>query len=270
MHAALRFVIPSLMLLFLPLLGCASGVSSEEYNALKGQLEKAEFSLTHAQAELAKTKTAMSDANAKIADLETALAEAQAPLTKEQTACLERLLSNRRSIREYTDSPLTKTEVMQLLWAGQGITGSMGARTAPSAGAFYPLSLYLIAGKVTDLAPGLYKYSPTEDRLIQIKGEDLRSGLAVAAYNQLFIQTAVINIIVTAVYEKTAEKYGTKAERFVHMEAGHAAQNILLEATALNLSSVNIGGFDDSKVAVTLGLPRNENPLYIIPVGRKK
>jgi len=265
-----KFALPSLILLFLPLLGCTSGISTEEYNALKGRSEKAESSLAQAQAELAKTKTALSNATDKIAGLQASLDEAQAPLVKERAAYLELLLSNRRSIREYADSPLTKDVVMKLLWAGQGITGAMGARTAPSAGAFYPLSLYLVAGKVTDLSSGLYKYLPAENSLTQIKDKDLRSGLAEAAYNQQFIQTASIDIVVAAIYEKTAEKYGTRAERFVHMEAGHAAQNIVLEATALDLGSVTVGGFDDGKVAITLGLPRNENPLYIIPVGRKK
>lgn len=270
MHAAFGFAITSLIFLFLLLHGCAPGVSTEGSNALKGNTEKTESSLSQAQAELAKTKTALSEANVKIAGLQAALVEAQTPLTKEQAANFERLLGNRRSIREYANSPLTKDEVMRILWAGQGISGAMGARTAPSAGPLYPLTLYLIAGNVKDLPSGLYKYIPWEDNLTQIMDRDVRSGLAESAYNQQFIQTAAIDIVVAATYEKTSGKYGVKADRFVHIEAGHAAQNILLEATALNLGSAPIGGFDDGKVAITLGLPRNENPLYIIPIGRKK
>lgn len=252
------------------LLSCAPGVSTEEYKALKAELEKAESSLAQAQSELAQTNTALTEANNEIAGLKAALDEAKAPLIKEQAACFEQVLSKRRSIREYADSPLTKDEVMKLLWAGQGITGAMGARTAPSAGPFYPLRVYLVIGKVKELSPGVYKYKPEGNTLVKVKGGDMRSALAAAALDQRWVKEGAIDIVIAAVYEETAARYGVKAERFVHLEAGHAAQNILLEATALELGAVPVGGFDDAKVAITLGLPRDENPLYIIPIGRRR
>lgn len=270
MHTAFKFAMPWLILLFLLLLGCAPGVSTEEYNALKGRIEKAESSLAQANAELAETKTALSKANDEIAGLKAALDEAKAPVLKEQAALFERLLSKRRSVRDYADSPLTKDEVMKLLWAGQGITGAMGARTAPSAGPFYPLRVYLAVGNVKELAPGVYRYDPERNKLTHVKDGDVRSGLAAAAFDQRWVKEGAVDIVIAAVYEETAARYGAKAERFVHLEAGHAAQNILLEATALDLGAVPVGGFDDAKVAITLDLPRNENPLYIMPVGRKK
>jgi len=264
MWSALRLTaLASLMLL--SLFGCTA--SSEQLNVSN---DKSEATITKLQTELADIKSALSAANKRIDDLQTSLSKAQAPIAKDQAAAFKRLLSSRRSVREYSDLPLVKEQVMQLVWAGQGISGDMGARTAPSAGAFYPLTLYVVAGKVTDLATGLYKYSPAEDRLILVNDKDLRSGLAEAAYGQQFIKQAAIDIVIVATYERTAEKYGVKAERFVNMEAGHAAQNILIEATALYLGSSPVGGFDDGKVAITLGLPRNESPLYIIPVGIKR
>lgn len=270
MHTALKFAIPPLILLFLTLLGCAPGVSIEEYNALKGRLEKAEYSLAQAQSELAQTNTALTEANDEIAGLKAALDEAKAPFISEQAACFEQVLGKRRSIREYADMPLTKDEVMKLLWAGQGITGAMGARTAPSAGAFYPLRVYLVVGNVKELSPGVYKYKPEGNVLVKVRDGDARNDLAAAALYQRWVEEGAIDIVIAAVYEETVTRYGVKAERFVHLEAGHAAQNILLEATALDLGAVPVGGFDDAKVAITVGLSRNENPLYIIPVGRKK
>ncbi len=270
MRTIFKFATPWLILLLLPLLSCAPGVSTEEYNALNAELGKTESSLAQANAKLAETNTALTAANDEITGLRAALDEAKAPFIKEQAACFERVLGKRRSVRDYADSPLTKDEVMKLLWAGQGITGAMGARTAPSAGAFYPLRVYLVVGNVKELSPGVYKYKPEGNTLAKVKDGDVRSALTAAALDQRWVKEGAVDIVIAAVYEETATKYGVKAERFVHLEAGHAAQNILLEATALELGAVPVGGFDDAKVAMTIGLSRNENPLYIIPVGRKR
>jgi len=270
MHTTLKFIIPWLILLLLPFSSCAPGVTSEEYATLKEQSKKAESSLAQANAELMETKTALNEANEEIAGLKAALEEAKAPFIKEQAACFERVLGQRRSVRDYTDLPLTKDEVMKLLWASQGITGPMGARTAPSAGPFYPLRIYLVVGNVMEISPGVYKYKPEGNALFQVKDGDTRDDLAAAAFDQRWVKEGAVDIVIAAVYEETATKYGGKAERYVHLEAGHAAQNILLEATALDLGAVPVGGFDDARVAMTVGLSRNENPLYIIPIGRKK
>ena len=182
---------------------------------------------------------------------------------------LEETLLKRRSVREYANLPLTIEEVSQLLWAAQGVTSEWGGRTAPSAGALYPLELYLVVGNVESLTSGVYKYSPEEHELVQVSGEDVREELAEAALGQVCIRKGAIDIVVAAVYERTASKYGDRAVRYVHLEAGHAAQNIYLQATALNLGTVTVGAFYDDQVKLIMGMPEEENPLYLIPVGRK-
>ncbi len=183
---------------------------------------------------------------------------------------VEQALLNRRSVREYADAPLTLEEVSQLLWAAQGLTAEWGGRTAPSAGALYPLELHLVVGNVSDLAPGVYRYWPSGHRLVKRRGEDLRGPLAEAALGQASVREGAIDIVIAAVYERTTGKYGVRGDRYVHMEAGHATQNLYLQATSLDLGMVTIGAFYDDQVREILGLPDDEAPLYIVPVGRKK
>ncbi|MGQ9675418.1 MAG: SagB/ThcOx family dehydrogenase [Chloroflexota bacterium] len=181
---------------------------------------------------------------------------------------LEKALHDRRSVRDYTGASLTLGEVGQLLWAAQGITTDWGGRTAPSAGALYPLEVYLVAGDVESLAAGVYRYQPRGHQLIGVRDGDVRSESADAALGQSCVRDGAIDIVIAAVYERTARKYGDRATRYVHMEAGHAAQNVCLQATGLGLGAVTVGAFDDSRLAQGLGLAQNEVPLYIIPVGR--
>lgn len=190
------------------------------------------------------------------------------PRLKSQVSIEETLL-NRRSVRDFGNQALTLQEVSQLLWAGQGITTGWGGRTAPSAGALYPLEVYLVVGNVENLLPGVYKYKPERHELVGIKGEDMRKELAGAALGQTWVKEAAIDIVITAVYERTTWKYGDRGVRYVHIETGHAAQNICLQATALNLGAVTVGAFHDDRVKNILGMPENETPLYVIPVGRK-
>jgi SagB-type dehydrogenase family enzyme len=171
-------------------------------------------------------------------------------------------LTGRRSVRDFTDQPLELAEVSQLLWATQGITSEDGKRTAPSAGATYPLELYL----VTD--SGLYHYQPDQHSLRQLAEGDLRGELARAALDQEPVAAAAATFAVAAVYARTGERYGDRAERYVKLEAGHASQNLLLQAMALNLGAVPIGAFRDSEVAEVLQLPPDHEPLYLISVGR--
>ena len=181
---------------------------------------------------------------------------------------LEETLQTRRSVREYADAPLALDEVSQLLWAAQGITSDRGGRTAPSAGALYPLEVYLVAGDVEDLEPGVFRYDPAAHRLLKVKGGDVRTELCEVSLGQEAVRNGAIDIVISAVYERTEVKYGDRAARYVHMEAGHAAQNIYLQAAALELGTVTIGAFSDDAVARVLDLPENEAPLYVIPVGR--
>ncbi len=183
---------------------------------------------------------------------------------------LEETLLKRRSIRDYTGKPLTLHEVSQLLWAAQGITDPRGLRTAPSAGGTYPLETYLIVGDVEGLIPGVYRYDPGKHQLKRLISGDLRKELAVAALGQNWVREAAINIVFTAFYERTTKRYGERGIRYVHMEVGHAAQNVYLQATALGLGTMVVGAFYDDQVKAILHLPRDEEPLYIMPVGRIK
>jgi SagB-type dehydrogenase family enzyme len=182
---------------------------------------------------------------------------------------VEEALSNRRSIRNYKDKPISLKELSQLLWAAQGKTSDWGGRTAPSAGAKYPIEIFTVVGKVEGLDPGIYRYDPQDHSVIRFKKGDLRKNLMKAAIGQPCIKNAPVNIVVTGVYSRTEEKYGERAPRYVHMETGHACQNIYLQAEALKLGTVVIGAFHDNDVAELLNL-KEEKPLAIMPVGKKK
>jgi SagB-type dehydrogenase family enzyme len=182
---------------------------------------------------------------------------------------IEKALKERRSVRHYRNEPLTISEISQLLWSAQGITSPGGLRTAPSAGALYPLEVYIIVGNVTNMKSGIYKYIPESHELVKVIEGDKRSELSNAALHQSPIKEAPAVIVISAVYERTTGKYGERGIRYVHMEAGHAAQNICLQAVSLNLGTVVIGAFKDEMVKKALNLGDKEDPLSIIPVGRK-
>lgn len=190
-----------------------------------------------------------------------------APRTESATS-VEEAIAGRRSVREYTKEPITLQEVSQLLWAAQGITSPEGHRTAPSAGALYPLEVYVVAGSVGDLPAGIYRYIPAEHRLAPIRPGDLRSELAEAAIGQESVRDAAANIVIAGVYERTTGKYGERGVRYVHIEAGHAAENIYLQAESLGLGTVIIGAFEDAALRRILGMAENETPLAVMPVGR--
>jgi len=180
----------------------------------------------------------------------------------ESDVSLEEALARRRSVRAYSGEPLTIDEIGQLLWAAQGITHESGYRTAPSAGALYPLELYA----ATD--DGLYHYEVRGHQAELRRIEGWRASLCQAALSQDAGCQAPAVFVVTAVYERTAAKYGQRAERYVRLEAGHAAQNLLLQAVALDLGAVPIGAFYDDQVQAALNLPADHEPLYLIPVGQ--
>lgn len=182
---------------------------------------------------------------------------------------LEKALKQRKSTRSFTSDPLTLDEAGQLLWAAQGINRpDRGYRTAPSAGALYPLEVFLAAGKVEGLEPGLYRYLPNNHQLTRIKTGDPRRDL----YNQALRQSSVLYapavVVIAGIYERTTGRYGQRGRQYVHMEVGHAGQNIHLQAEALGLGTVVIGAFDDSGVQQVLGLSDNEVPMYLMPVGK--
>ena len=184
------------------------------------------------------------------------------------SASLEQLLAQRRSIRDYQDTKLELAEIGQLLWAAQGITDSRGFRTAPSAGALYPLELYVVAGRVEGLAEGVYHYNPGHHQLVKTSDNDLQDALTQVALSQDCIKNASAVIVFTADYERTTRKYGNRGIRYVHIEVGHAAENLFLQAEALGLSTVDVGAFKDDEVAKVLQLPADLQPLLLMPVGR--
>lgn len=182
---------------------------------------------------------------------------------------VELLLQQRRSVRSYKKSALNLTEVGQLLWSAQGVSDAQGLRTAPSAGALYPLKLFVVVGDVNELSPGIYQYNPEEHCLLKTANGDLRKSLQKAALNQSCIVDAAIIFVFTANYQRTTWKYGKRGVRYVHMEVGHAGQNLFLQAEALHLGTVVVGAFDDDEVREVLNLDSNVQPLSLMPVGRK-
>ncbi|MBU0680635.1 MAG: SagB/ThcOx family dehydrogenase [Proteobacteria bacterium] len=185
----------------------------------------------------------------------------------EGSISIEASLLGRVSTRNYEVESLSLTQLSQLLWAAQGVTRASGQRTAPSAGALYPLEVYVACGHVQGLEVGLYHYQPHGHSLGLVVNTDLRQELASAALGQGSIAQAAVNLVLTAVYERTAAKYGSRASRYVHMEIGHVAQNIYLQAVSLGLGTVVVGAFDDDRVQHLLKL-QEEMPLAIMPVGR--
>lgn len=183
---------------------------------------------------------------------------------------VEQALRVRRSVRTFKADALSLTEISQILWSAQGSTTGRGLRTAPSAGALYPLELYLIVGKVENLTPAVYKYRSHEHALLEIVAGDQRPSLSHAALQQSAIKRAPAVILFCAVYERTTGKYGQRGVRYVHMEVGHAAQNACLQAVALGLHTVVIGAFRDMEVKKIAGLPDEEQPLVLVPVGRSR
>ena len=182
---------------------------------------------------------------------------------------VEEALSKRRSVRDYKSDAITLEQLSQLLWAGQGITAADFFRAAPSAGASYPLELFVIAGNVNGLTAGVYHYNVKDHSLsLHMKGDITEKLGTTAAFNQKCILQAPACISVCAVYERTMKTYGKRGERYVHIDTGHAAENIALQAVALGLATVMVGAFEDKKVGEILNLADEIKPMYVIPVGK--
>jgi len=183
---------------------------------------------------------------------------------------LEAALARRQSQRSFTAQPLTVAEAGQLLWSAQGESRAGGRRTAPSAGATYPLVLYLVAGRVEGLAAGVYRYAPQGHRLEAPAPGDARAAVAAATRGQAWLAEAPALVVVAAEASRTAARYGARAERYVAMEAGAAAQNLLLQAVALDLGATLVGAFDDAALRAALPLAGAEQPLALLAVGRHR
>jgi len=181
---------------------------------------------------------------------------------------LEKAILLRRSVRGYAPDAVSLADVSQLLWAAQGITDPCGTRTAPSAGGTYPLEVFLMAGNVADLPAGIYKYDPASHSLTLYDNGDSRGKLAQAARGQACVLEAPVSLIFISSPGAIMQRYPEMGERYVHMEAGHAGENVYLQAAALGLGTVAVGAFDAAAVKRMLWLLPHQEPIYIMPVGK--
>ena len=196
----------------------------------------------------------------------------------ESETSVEEALHRRRSIRSHSDAPMTLAEISQLLWSAYGVTMPVedgpaflrgGLRTAPSAGARYPLELYLVARNVDGLGAGVYWYKSETHQLVTISDEDRWEALSDAGFHQSHFETAAAAIVYSAVFERNMEKYGERGrKRYVCMDAGHSAENVYLQAYALKVGTCAIGAFGDLALKKAIGMTQPEEPLYIMPLGK--
>lgn len=189
------------------------------------------------------------------------------PRTKGRIS-VEEAISSRRSRREFRDKPLSLEELAQLLWAAQGTVLPRGMRTAPSAGATFPLEIYAVVGNVAETSSGLYHYNTFNHSLEKLSGEDLRRRLASAALGQMMISSAPLSLVIAADFARTVNRYGHRAVQYVNNEVGHVGQNIYLQCEALGLGTCAVGAFREEEVQALLKI--DQVPLYIMPVGYVK
>ncbi len=185
---------------------------------------------------------------------------------------VEEALKQRRTVRQFASRPLNLNQVSQLLWGADGVSDPRGLRTAPSAGATYPLELYLVVGErgVAQLTPGVYRYNPHAHALepTAAKG-DLRASVARASLHQTWMAEAPVMMVIAAEYRRCMARYGNRGIQYTHMEVGHVGQNLFLAAEAIGLSCGIVGAFDDRALSQALQLPANHEPLLVMPVGYK-
>lgn len=197
------------------------------------------------------------------------------PLPRCSTAqSVEQAISERRSCREYSDKPISLDKLSQLLWAAQGVTGGDGQKAAPSAGREYPLHVYVVAGAVSGLSVGLYRYDDRAHSLFAVSDDDLREALQGAALEeQPWVGRAAAIIVIAADFGAAREHFreqppqGERGDRYVYIETGAAAENVHLQAIGLGIGVVIVGGFDDSKVKNTLDLPQRLEPTALLCIG---
>jgi SagB-type dehydrogenase family enzyme len=186
---------------------------------------------------------------------------------------LEKTIKSRRTIRSFASRGITLKDLSQILWAAQGIIEEGGfRRSVPSGGALYPIDVYAVVGEsgVDEIESGVYRYEPGTHEIALVKEGDLRRELAKAALGQMWMAGAPVNLIITAEYSRSASKYGERGVRYSMIEAGHAGQNIFLEAEALGLGAGIVGAFNDREVVWVAKLRSGHEPLLLMPVGHKK
>jgi len=183
---------------------------------------------------------------------------------------LAKTLEKRSSCRYFNEESLTLQDLSNILWAAQGITDKRYSlrRTVPSAGAVYPIEMYISIRKegVHELDKGIYRYISETHSLEKVSESDITEDLSNACYNQEFITKASFNILLASNNQRTRELYNERGDRYVMMEAGSITQNIYLEAVESNLGTVFIGAFDDALIKSLFGIEKLM-PLAIMPVG---
>ena len=200
---------------------------------------------------------------------------AKIPLSRpvlEETNSLWSILNRRRSKRRYAPDPISMTTLATLLWATQGITLSARNyqfRTAPSAGALYPVETYLGIHRVSDLKQGIYHFNVLDFALEEIALGDLTEDLTRAALDQAMVGRGAVLFIWTAIMLRSMWKYRNRCIRYLFMDAGHIAQNLQLAATAMGLGCCPIGAFYDEEINQILGIDgEEETAIYLSAVGK--
>jgi SagB-type dehydrogenase family enzyme len=184
---------------------------------------------------------------------------------------VEEALQRRRTVRHFAGRSLDLPQVSQLLWGAGGVSDPRGLRTAPSAGATYPLEIYLVAGEhgVTGLRPGVYRYRVREHALEPTAPGDRRPAVARASLNQAWMAEAPVMVVIAALFRRCTARYGERGVMYTYMEAGHVGQNLFIQAEAIGLGAGIVGAFEDRSLAQALELPRDQVPLLVMPVGYK-
>jgi SagB-type dehydrogenase family enzyme len=181
------------------------------------------------------------------------------------------ILSQRRSVRVFQPRPLRDAELSQMLWAAQGVTAEQSGfkfRTAPSAGALYPVETYLVVNDVSGIPQGIYHYNVPAHCLEQLRQGDYRVAIARAALDQRIAYDAGLVFAWSAVFERSKWKYKQRAYRYVYLDAGHIAQTVAMAAVALGLGSCQIAALYDEEVNDLLGVDGiEESALYLTVVG---
>jgi len=194
------------------------------------------------------------------------------PLNQRGGKSLWEAIAQRRSIREFSDQPITFSELSQLIWATQGITLKAWGyefRASPSAGALYPIETYLIASRVEEIPSGLYHYNVKETQLIFLKEGHFGLDICQAGLGQEMLEEAACVFVWTAIVERSKWKYRERAYRYIYMDVGHIGQTFYLAATALNLGCCTVGAFFDSEVDRVIGVDgKKEISVYLGAVGR--
>jgi len=183
---------------------------------------------------------------------------------------LEKAIKQRRTVRSFTNKPISKQQLSQILWSAQGVTDDRGfKRAAPSGGALYPSDVYVAVGGscVETFSSGVYHYNPSSHSVTTVVEGDKRKDVARASLRQMWMADAPVIFVVTAEYDRICTKYGKRGIRYALIEMGHIGQNIFLQSQALGLEAGIVGAFNDEEVADVVGVEKNHEPLVILPVG---